>query len=419
MLTVEDRFMIKDLYRQGISISEIARRTGHDRKTIRAILQMPLMAKPAARQPKPRKIDAYIPYLEKRMAAGVFNSQKLFQEIQAMGYTGKDRQVRHFLQPYRQAQHRQATMRFETEPGQQAQVDWGAFGTIIHEGRQRRLYAFVMTLGWSRAMYLEFTVSADIAWWLRCHLHAFHYLGGLPQEILHDNLKTAVLSRTADGHIHWHPRYLDFAQYYGFRPRACQPYRAQTKGKVESGIRYLRGNFWPGLSFTDLPDLNQQARLWLDTTANVRRHGTTGEVPFTRLAIEPLQPISGKPDYDTSRITYRRSSKDCLVSYEGNFYSVPIAYAQQQLLLKETESCLLRIFSLEGVELTCHSLATGQQQRIIINAHYAGLTFGSSRKKRPTATQIVGCSLLDQSLLSPQVEVRPLQQYEQWAEVGA
>lgn len=419
MLTVEERFMIKDLYRQGISISEIARRTGHDRKTIRANLQMPLMTKPAARQPKLRKIDAYIPYLEKRMAAGVFNGQKLYQEIQALGYTGKDRQVRHFIQPYRQAQHHQATMRFETEPGQQAQVDWGAFGTIIHEGRQRRLYAFVMTLGWSRAMYLEFTVSADIAWWLRCHLHAFHYLGGLPQEILHDNLKTAVLSRTADGLIHWHPRYLDFAQYYGFRPRACQPYRAQTKGKVESGIRYIRGNFWPGLSFTDLIDLNQQARLWLDTTANVRRHGTTGEVPFTRLAVEPLQPVNGKPDYDTSRITYRRSSKDCLVSYEGNFYSLPVAYAHQQLLLKETESCRLRIFSLEGVELAGHPLATGQQQRIIVNAHYAGLTFGASRKKRPTATQIISCSLLDQSRLSPQVEVRPLQQYEQWAEVGA
>lgn len=417
MLTVEERFMIKDLYRQGVSISEIARRTGHDRKTIRTTLQTPLTTKPAARKPKTRKIDAYIPYLEKRMAAGVFNGQKLYQEICALGYSGKDRQVRYFLKPYRQAQQRQATVRFETEPGQQAQVDWGAFGTILHEGRQRRLYAFVLTLGWSRAMYLEFTVSADIAWWLRCHLHAFHYLGGLPQEILHDNLKTAVLSRTADGLIHWQPRYLDFAHYYGFRPRACQPYRAQTKGKVESGIRYVRGNFWPGLSFSDLTDLNQQARLWLDTTANVRLHGTTREVPFARLAVEPLQPVMNKPDYDTSLITYRRSSKDCLVSYEGNFYSVPAAYVQQQLLLKETESRQLRIFTLAGVELVCHPLTTGQQQRIVVQAHYADLTFGSQRKKRPSARQIVSNSLFG-GLPAPQVEVRPLQQYERWAEVS-
>ena len=88
------------------------------------------------------------------------------------------------------------------------------------------------TLGWSRAMYIEFTVSMDETWWLRCHLHAFHYFGGVPHEVLHDNLKTAVLERTADDIVHWHPRYLDFARYYGFSPRACRPYRAQTKGKV-------------------------------------------------------------------------------------------------------------------------------------------------------------------------------------------
>lgn len=416
MLTVEERFMIKDLYRQGVSISEIARRTGHDRKTVRATLQRPLASQPAPRRPKACKIDAYIPYLEKRMAAGVFNGQKLYQEIQALGYAGKARQVRQFIQPYRPAQQGQATVRFETEPGQQAQVDWGAFGTMVHEGRQRRLYAFVLTLGWSRAMYLEFTVSTDIAWWLRCHLHAFHYLGGLPQEILHDNLKTAVLSRTADGLIHWHPRYLDFAQYYGFRPRACQPYRAQTKGKVESGIRYVRGNFWCGLTFTDLTDLNQQARVWLETTANVRLHGTTRERPCTRLAAEPLQPVTAKPDYDTSLITYRRSSKDCLVSYEGNFYSVPAAYAQKPLLLKETASRLLRICTLEGLELAVHPLATGRQQRVIVQEHYADLPGRTPRKKRPAAMQMVSDSLL--SLLpAPQVEVRSLQQYEQWAEV--
>ena len=122
---------------------------------------------------------------------------------------------------------------------------------------------------------------------------------------------------------HWHPKYLDFAAYYGFTPRACQPYRAQTKGKVEAGVHYVRINFWPGLSYTGLADLNQQAVSWLDTVANVRIHGTTGQVPFDRLPLEGLLPLLGKPDYDTALVSTRRSSADCFISYGGNFYSVP------------------------------------------------------------------------------------------------
>jgi transposase len=419
VLEVEERFMIKDLFRRGLTISEIARQTGHDRKTIRVILNEPLVAAAKPRQKKACKIDPYIPYLEKRLKEGVLNAQKLYQEIVAQGYEGKDRQVRQFVQPFREARQRQATMRYETEPGQQAQVDWGSFGFIQHQGRQRRLYAFVMTLGWSRAMYLEFTVSADTAWWLRCHLHGFHYLGGIPREVLHDNLKTAVLSRAADGVSHWHPRYLDFAHYYGFTPRACQPYQAQTKGKVESGVRYVRGNFWPGLAFRDLADLNRQGRQWLDTIANVRVHGTTRQIPWRQLSQEKLQSLAGKADYDTSLITYRRSSKDCLVSYEGNYYSLPAAYAQQRLMLKETEQRLLLIFTLDGQELARHHLVEGHQQRVVQKNHYQGLAKATPKPKRLGAVQIGDQASLPLALDAPQVEIRPLHHYEQWLEVAA
>jgi len=212
----------------------------------------------------------------------------LYAEIKLRGYTGSESQVRAWAHPLRETRLPQATVRFETEPGQQAQVDWGHFGTIHHQGRQKRLCAFVMTLGWSRTMYLEFTTATDEAAFLRCHLHAFRYFGGVPREIVHDNLKTAVLARDGTGAIHWNPRYLDLAHCYGFSPRACQPYRAQTKGKVESGIKYVRGNFWVGLTYKDLADLNYQALAWLNTVANVRVHGTTHEIPFARLALEGL-----------------------------------------------------------------------------------------------------------------------------------
>jgi len=416
MLKVEERFMIKELHNQGVTISEISRRTGHARKTVRAVISGPVTPTKRRRKRKARKIDPFVPYLKRRLEQGVQNAQKLYQEIVARGYTGSSRTVRTFVQPYRAERRRQATVRFETEPGQQAQVDWGSFGTIQHYGRQRRLYAFVMTLGWSRAMYLEFTISTDTAWWLRCHLHALHYFDGVPREVLHDNLKTAVLSRTADNKVHWNPRYLDFAHYYGFKPRACQPYRAQTKGKVESGVKYVRGNFFSGLFYNDLADLNRQALQWLDTVANVRVHGTTREVPMERLLKEELQPLSGKADYDTSLIGYRRSTKDCLVSYEGNYYSVPFAHAQQQLMVKETELGELFIFTLDGIEVACHYLALGRNQRVVVGRHYDGLTFVSKWKQRLGATQRPTPALFELAPDAPRVEERSLGQYEQWLE---
>ena len=419
MHNVEERFMIKELYRKGVSISEIARQTNTDRKTIRAIIKGPLVVTARPRRPKVQKLDPFRSYLEGRIGEGVLNGQKLYQELLAQGYTGKARQVRRFVQPFRAARQHQATVRFETAPGQQGQVDWGSFGLIEHQGRQHRLYGFVMTLGWSRTMYVEFTVSTDIAWWLRCHQHAFAYFGGIPREMLHDNLKTAVLARGGDGVIHWHPRYLDFAHSYGFSPRACQPYRAQTKGKVESGVRYVRGNFWCGLHFVDLADLNQQAQHWLDKVANVRVHGTTQAIPFERLPLEGLLPLTGKLAYDTSLVSYRRSTKDCLVSYQGNYYSIPAAYAQQQLLLKETEQGELLIFTLAGQPLAQHRLAVTHQQRIIVASHYAGIPFRTAPGTSAQTQQQPALPPQPLILDAPIVEARPLQVYEQWLEAGA
>jgi transposase len=417
MLSVEKRFMITDLHRKGWSISAIARRTGNDRKTIRKMIgEPPIRERP--RRSRRRKVDIFVPYLERRMAQGVFNAPKLLREIRQLGYQGGITQLRIFLQPFRQPKSAAATVRFETEPGEQAQVDWAHFGFIVHEGRRRPLYAFLMTLGWSRAMYVEFTISTDEGWFLRCHLHAFHYFGGLPEEILHDNLKTAVLSREADGTIHWHPRYLDFAHYYGFTPRACQPYRAQTKGKVESGIRYLRSSFWPGLRYTTLADLNRQVWLWLDTVANVRTHGTTGELPLARLPLEGLRPILGRPDYDTSILTYRRSSRDCLVSYQGNDYSVPATYARQQLLVKETEAGELLILNPQGAEVARHPLLTGCGQRIVVPSHYQGLPTSSSPRCRPLAVQLLTPDDWSNLAPAPEVEARPLHWYDQLLEVA-
>ena len=368
MLRAERRSIVKEMYRRRVSVSEIARVSGHDRKTIRTIVAGPVSPLPAPRQARASKLDPYLPYLHQRLAEAVTNGNKLLVEIRQQGYKGGNSLLKNFVQPYRVERRQEATVRFETAPGEQAQVDWGCFGSIEHHGQRPRLYAFVMTLGWSRAMYAEFTVCADMAWWLRCHVHAFHCLGGVPRRVLHDNLKIAVLTREPNGTVHWHPRYLDVADYYGFPLQACQPYRAQTKGKVEAGVRYVRGNFWPALHFVDLADLNCQCREWPDHVANVRVHGTSGEVPAERLAREPLLPLGDKPDYDTSLISFRRATKDCPISYGGNLYSVPATYARQTLQVRETEDGQLIVVHEDDQEVARHRLLEGRYQRVTVTA---------------------------------------------------
>jgi transposase len=413
MLALEERFMIRELSRKGVSISEIARRTGRDRKTIRQTVSAPDLLPPKhPRQAKACKIDPYASYLEGRMAEGVLNARKLYGEILAQGYPGKESKVRECVHERRPDKEPIGSVRFETAPGEQGQVDWGYFGFITHHERTYRLYAFVMTLGWSRASYLHFTISADTTWFIRCHLHAFTYLGGVPRRLLYDNLKSVVRSRDAEDVVHWNPRFLDEAFVAGFAPQACKPYRPQTKGKVENGVKYVRGNFWPGLHFRDLDDLKAQALTWLNTTANSRVHGTTGEVPFTRLRSEGLQSADKALTYDTSVFTTRRSSKDCFISYSGNLYSVPAAYARKTLQIKITEAEELVICSEVGHELARHHVLPGRQERSVQADHYRGLGTAAPHIEQAAAVQEIRPADRTMFWDAPVVEVRPLPVYD-------
>jgi transposase len=414
MVNLEDRFMIRDMYRKGMAISAIARKTGRDRKTIRKIIQAGLSGvgdQPARRRRKKGvKLAPLEGYLKQRIAEGVLNTRKLLRELKARGYQGGLTQLILYVQPYRTAREERAVRRYETAPGQQAQVDWTSLGYISLDGRQQRLYAFVMTLGYSRMMYVEFTTSTEVNLWLRCHQHAFEYFGGVPREILQDNLKTAVLSRGAGGKIQWNPRYLDFALYYGFSPYPCKPYRAQTKGKVERSIGYVQQSFWIGTHFADVPDLNSQVLEWLQSVANVRVHGTTGVTPLSRFGQEHLQPLPGTR-FDTSPITHRRATRDCTVHYRGNVYSVPAIHAGQMLLLKETEDGWLRIYTAEQNRVAEQRLVNGRFQRVVLEAHYAGLPQAQPGRPPALARQVI------QPELAPAVEARPLSVYAQLLEV--
>jgi len=180
----------------------------------------------------------------------------------------------------------------------------------------------------------------------------------------------------------------------------------------------VRGNFWPGLTFTDLADLNRQSLDWLDTVANVRRHGTTGEVPFDRLPREHLQSMAGRPDYDTSLIAFRRATRDCLVSYEGNSYSVPCQYARRTLQIRATEDGLLHMLNAQGEEIACHRLAEGHRQRLMVAAHYDGIRPTVRPPRRAVAIQVAPPQDLAGLGPAPEVEARPLVWYDQLSEVA-
>ncbi len=405
---------IQKLYHDGLSITEIGRRLGCDRKTVRKYLRQ--APRPYQRAARPWKIDGWRAYLRERWEQGVHNASRLFAEIHKRGYEGCYTQVKRVVRGWRQEAPERAFVRFETAPGQQAQMDWGHFGNWAGA----RLYAFALTLCWSRMRYVEFTQRQDTETLLNCLVHAFHYFGGVTASLLTDNMKTVVLERV-EGQPQWNPRFLDFAAYYGFLPRVCHPYRPETKGKIESTMRFVKGNFWPGIRFESLADLNRQALAWCEEV-NRRVHATTRAVPVERWPQEHLLPMVGRPDYDTSYVSHRQVTKDCLISYQGNRYSVPYPYAGKAVTVREAlDSGVIRIFhQQEGIAE--HKLARGKGEMVMEPAHYGSLPRRSRTPgvaaQAPVRELVPGPGVGLHHVV-PQVELRALTTYEEVAHVAA
>jgi transposase len=411
MLGLEDWMDIRSLHQQGVSVSEISRREGIDRKTVRKYLRE--APREYRRKPKRWKIDPYRVYLRERWELGVENASRLFRELQKKGYTGCATQVRSVIQPWRAEGRERAFVRFETAPGEQAQMDWGHFGNWAG----RRLYGFALTLCWSRMKYVEFTQRQDIETLLNCMIHGFRFFGGVTATVLTDNMKTWVVDRI-EGQPRFHLKMLDFASYYGFVPRVCHPYRPETKGKIESTIRYIKSSFWPGIRFDSLQDLNRQALTWCEE-ANRRVHGTTREIPQERWAREGLMSLDGHPDYDTSYVSHRQVSKDCTFSYRGNRYSVPHTYVGKSVMVREgLDSGAIRIFHQQQI-VAEHLLARGKGGMVTEPAHYGTLP---RRSRVPAVLPPTAASELAPGpgvglhYPIPEVELRPLSIYQPFCE---
>ena len=272
-----------ELHGRGWSVRRIARELRISRNTVRKYLRSPGVPKEKPRRRRESKLDPYVEYIDRRLSEGLYNCEVLLRELEARGYDGSVATLRRYVRPRRLRRQPRATSRFETEPGEQAQVDFASMPYIGKDGRRARLWVFVMVLSWSRSMYVEFVRRCDTATLMRCHVNAFEYFGGVPRRCLYDNTRAVILGHDAEGRRELNPRMLDLSRRLGFEIKLCRPYRPQTKGKVERSIEYVRNNLWPTLRFTDDADLNRQSIAWCDGVANLRVHGTTGQRPVDRL----------------------------------------------------------------------------------------------------------------------------------------
>jgi transposase len=365
--------MILELYQQGLSVSAIAERTGHDRKTVRKVIRRGLVVpKYAWRVPRPTLIGPYEPYLRERVAAWPeLSGVRLLREVRERGYAGGVTQLNDFLRAVRPPVYAPFQVRFETPAGRQAQVEFAQLMVEFTEqpGVQHRVWLFAMVLGHSRYLWGQYVLHQDLGTVLRCHMLAFEHFGGTPHEILYDRMKTAVLGEaTDDTGIVYNDKLIGLGAHYGFKPRACKAYRAKTKGKIERPFRYVRANFFLARSFANLEDLNRQLRAWLDTVANARLHGSTGRVVAEHFAAErgSLKSLpAGR--FDAVLRTERRVSHEGMVSVGGNLYSVPDGTVKRVLEVETTADCV-RIH--DGHRLVAvHALLHGRRQRSLLPGH--------------------------------------------------
>lgn len=401
MLRWEARMQIKDLRGQGHSIRGVARLTGHSRNTVRRVLDPKSL--PPHKRGRKSGLEPHKDYLRDRYLTTGLSGVRLHEELRAMGYTGAIDSVQRFLKELdtpRQALTK-ATVRFETPPGEQAQVDWADVGYYTDEaGTRRKVYAFVMILSYSRMLYVEFVTRMNLSELIACHQRAFANFGGWTRRILYDNMKQVRLSSTE-----WNPLMMDFLAHHGITPSTHRPYRPRTKGKVERAIRYLKDNFIKGRIFADLADLRAQGQHWQSEVANMRVHATTHARPCDLSSKEELLPLTSQPAYRLSERVERKVDAEGYVRLAGCRYSVPPTVVGQHVVVEQGEQRV--IVRLGEVVVAEHPRASRAGECVAHPEHVAAmwrLAFARTPVARTSASVL---------LLGQPVAQRPLAIYEE------
>lgn len=380
MLGKEDFAVIQALRKRGVYIRDIATELGVHAKTVSRALER---GGPPSRKRKPRGslLEPYRATVDRLVGDGVWNAVVIFREIQAAGYPGGLTVLKDYLRPKRALRPSRRTVRFETPPGRQLQSDWGEIDTVI-AGTETHVDFIVNTLGYSRRFHFWCTDSQDAEHTYEGLVRSFEHFGGVTEDVLVDNQKVAVLSHGRGG-ARFNERFLDLAGHYGFRPRACRPYRARTKGKDERMVGYVKHHFFVRYrAFESWAHLNQLAEQWLREEADPRVHGTVKEVVAERFererpCLQPLPPTR----YDTAYRETRVVAWDAYVEAAGNRYSVPDAFAGRPVTIRITLEDELVVYDGDTV-LVRHRLQPAAQGWVTVPDHHAALWHETLRVER-------------------------------------
>jgi transposase len=323
-------FVLRDM---GWGMRRIARELGIARNTVRDWLRNG-EDRVYVREKRMSFADRYYFWLQSQFNGGVRNTDVLRQKLEAMDVSVSLRTIERALRPFRRSLENavRVTTRFETAPGKQLQVDFGEKWLLIGGERQKR-YVFVATLGYSRRCYVEVFGSLRQRDWIMGLEHAFQYFCGVPGELLTDNAKPLVNKHIQGEKAIFHPEFEAFCGHWGVIPRACKPFRAQTKGKVESGVGYVKRNALGGTGFDSDKALDEHLAWWMLNVADVRIHGTTHERPIDRFEHEraALRGVGNHPSYLRVRTFTRKVSMDFRIDVDTNRYSVPPTLVGQML----------------------------------------------------------------------------------------
>ena len=357
-------FEIHQLQAKGYSCRSIARQLQISRGSVAKYLADPALVT-STRKKKSSKLDPYRELIEDMIKeCPDVKAPVVLQRIREKGFSGEITIVRDLLRKLRgKAKNRQPFIRFESQPGEQVQVDWGHMGTLTYGENRRKLYGLAVLEGHSRMLYVFFSHSQQQEYLHQGLLEAFIYFQGLPKEVLVDNMLTAVTERVGSI-IRFNEAFLDFLGKFSITPRACTVRMPQEKGKVENSIKYIRQNFWPLRQFTDLADIQQQMRHWLANVANVRKHHTTGQRPVDRL--RGLRPL---PDLlpDCRQVCSLLVHKDFGIRFDGNVYTVPPWAIGKHVVLK-ADTTRLSVYFKDRM-ITCHARCWDRRQRIELDVH--------------------------------------------------
>jgi transposase len=317
----------------GLKCSQIARELNLDYRTVEKWLDKKhYQQRKSARRAS--KLDPFKGQILRLLETHPYSAVQILQRIREDNFDGGYSIVKEYVRKVRPPKIK-AFLKLSFAPGECAQVDWGSYGSVAVGETRRRLSFFVMVLCYSRMMYVEFTVSQTMEHFFGCHQNAFQWFGAVPGKVMVDNLKSAVLKRIVGKDPVFNPKYLDFANHHGFTIVPCAVGKGNEKGRVESGVGYVKKNFLSGLDIPDFNALNPAVIHWLNTVANVRLHGQTGKRPVDRFQRE-RQAMIKLPShaYDIATIDQVRASRQFRVAVDGNRYSVPAEYAGALLTLK-------------------------------------------------------------------------------------